>query len=60
MLNKNNVVLRLCRLITDVGGGVFNHKSQHDCICGKIGFVNKKVIEFIEEAVRVAIEKEKS
>jgi hypothetical protein len=57
-LSKQEVITRLCELVTNVGGEVFNHRLGHDCFCGINTLpdehfrVDSEVIEWIEEAIK--------
>jgi len=56
-MNKDEVIYRLCELVSKVGRQKFNNSYPHDCFCGenplKIGIfhVDEVVIDFIEEAI---------
>jgi hypothetical protein len=56
-MTKDQVIKRLCGLITIVGGEEFGHELIHDCICGKNPIpkdnpkVDEKIINFIEDCV---------
>lgn len=58
-VDKQAAISRLCALVTEVGGVVFNNQYPHDCFC-QFSFhepkiIDDKVIEFIESTVRARI-----
>ena len=55
-MTADEVIERLCKLVTKVGEQEFNHKHMHDCFCGENATfpfegVDEEVIAFIEKAV---------
>ena len=62
-MNKQEVLEKLCTLVSKVGEEHFNNKVVHDCICGQNPFsmdeVHEDVIGFIELAVREKLGKPK-
>jgi len=61
-MKKNMVIGRLCALTDRVATEVFKNQKAADCFCGKNlmdhAVTEEGVIDFIEKAVRDAIEKE--
>ena len=60
-MTKQDVIERLCKLVTKVGSKQFNHEIPHDCFChesgtGENGFcIDGDILTFIEESVVNAI-----
>jgi hypothetical protein len=56
-MNKQDVIERLCRLVTKVGTDVFGHVQAHDCFCRNNAnpHIDSNVIEFIERATNYMI-----
>lgn len=57
-LSKQEVITRLCQLVTEVGEEMFKNSIGHDCFCGMNPMpdehfrVDSEVIEWIEEAIK--------
>lgn len=57
-MTKQEVLERLCALVTTVGELEFDSTLSHDCFCGRIDVddryfrVEEEVIDFIVDAVR--------
>ena len=60
-MDKEEVISRLCGVVTAVGTGVFKNKESHDCFCDSAVIpypvVSPDIIEFIEDAITEAIHK---
>lgn len=61
MNRKNEVIERLCCLVTKVGAEEFDQELTHDCFCHRSGTGNSgfncdaQILEFIENAVNAAL-----
>jgi len=65
-MTKQDVLIRLCTLATNVGSEVFNERFSHDCLCEENNLsypssfsFDEVVMNFIEIAVREKIEAHK-
>ena len=61
MLDKQQIISRLCALATKVGEDAFNNLKAHDCFCGD-KFSNdfrfeEEVLRYIESAVNHKLSK---
>lgn len=59
-MTRDEVIARLCALVSEVGDKVFHDQHQHDCFCGhndiEFGRVESEVVDWLEHAVKTAIE----
>lgn len=63
-MNKQEVIVRLCKLVAKVGDEVFQNKYAYDCFCGERPNprqyqFEKDVLEFVERVVLDAITQKK-
>ena len=60
--NFDEVTVRLCEMVSDVGRRVFDNEHAHDCFCGEsvaptqfYSMVSGLILDWIEEAVEGAV-----